>query len=110
MVLIHLQKLHPFGLIFIESMSSGTPVIGCKPGATEEIISDGETGFLINENDSTKLIEYVEKILDDPNRSVLMGTKGRERVQKNFELSLQFEKIRKVVQNHIKSKKSISDL
>tara|TARA_B100001146_G_scaffold193515_1_gene180139 strand:+ start:782 stop:1942 length:1161 start_codon:yes stop_codon:yes gene_type:complete len=110
MVLINLQKLHPFGLIFIESMSSGTPVIGCKPGATEEIISDGETGFLINENDSTKLIEYVEKILDDPNRSVLMGTKGRERVQKNFELSLQFEKIRKVVQNHIKSKKSISDL
>ena len=62
------------------------------------------------QNDSTKLIEYVEKILDDPNGSVLMGTKGRERVQKNFELSLQFEKIRKVVQNHIKSKKSISDL
>ena len=39
-----------------------------------------------------------------------MGTKGREREQKNFELSLQFEKIRKVIQSHIKSKKSISDL
>jgi len=104
MILIHLQKLHPFGLVFIESMSSGTPAIACKPGATEEIIKDGETGFLIYENDSEKLLEYVEKILDEPNRSISMGNKGRERVQKNFELSLQFEKIRKEILNHIDSK------
>jgi glycosyltransferase involved in cell wall biosynthesis len=36
----------PFGLVMIESMASGTPVIGMRMGSTEEIIVDGETGFL----------------------------------------------------------------
>ena len=102
-VLIHLQKIHPFGLVFIESMSCGTPVIACKPGATEEIINDGETGFLINEDDVNKLIENVEKFLDDPNMSIKMGIKGREKVKNNFELSLQLDKIRKIIVGYVKS-------
>jgi glycosyltransferase involved in cell wall biosynthesis len=110
MVLVHLQKIHPFGLVFIESMSSGTPVIACKPGATEEVIRDGETGFLIDENDSTKLIEYIERFLDDPNRSITMGSKGRDRVKNNFELSVQYEKIRKIILEHVTSKKPKMDL
>ncbi len=106
MVLIHLQKMHPFGLVFIESMASGTPGIACKPGATEEIITDGETGFLVDENDSIKLMECVEKFLDNPNISLTMGIKGRDRVKKNFELSSQFEKIRQIILNHVKIKKT----
>ncbi|MEH2044961.1 glycosyltransferase family 4 protein [Nostoc sp.] len=38
----------PFGLVMIESMASGTPVIAIKLGSTEEVISDGKTGFLCN--------------------------------------------------------------
>ena len=106
MVLVHLQKMHPFGLVFIESMASGTPAIACKPGATEEIITDGETGFLVNENDSINLMECVEKFLDNPNISLTMGIKGRNRVKKNFELSSQFEKIRQIILNHVEMKKT----
>jgi glycosyltransferase involved in cell wall biosynthesis len=106
MVLVHLQKMHPFGLVFIESMASGTPAIACKPGATEEIIIDGETGFLVNENDSIKLMECVEKFLDNPNISLTMGIKGRNIVKKNFELSSQFEKIRQIILNHVEMKKT----
>ena len=84
-VFVHLQKKHPFGLIFIESMSCGTPVIACKPGATEEIIDDGNTGFLINENDGVMLMKCVEKFLDNPELSISMGIKGRDIVRKNFE-------------------------
>lgn len=38
----------PFGLIFLESMACGTPVIAFARGAVPEIIKDGETGFIIN--------------------------------------------------------------
>lgn len=38
----------PFGLVMIESMASGTPVIAMKLGSTEEVISHGKTGFLCN--------------------------------------------------------------
>jgi glycosyltransferase involved in cell wall biosynthesis len=39
----------PFGLVMIESMASGTPVIAMKLGSTEEVISHGKTGFLCND-------------------------------------------------------------
>ncbi|MEH2391535.1 MAG: glycosyltransferase family 4 protein [Nostoc sp.] len=38
----------PFGLVMVESMASGTPVIAIKLGSTEEVISHGKTGFLCN--------------------------------------------------------------
>ncbi|MEH1941719.1 MAG: glycosyltransferase family 4 protein [Nostoc sp.] len=38
----------PFGLVMVESMASGTPVIAMKLGSTEEIVSQGKTGFLCN--------------------------------------------------------------
>ncbi|HEY9693200.1 MAG TPA: glycosyltransferase family 4 protein [Oculatellaceae cyanobacterium] len=37
----------PFGLVMIESMVSGTPVIAIEMGSTQEVIADGKTGFLI---------------------------------------------------------------
>jgi glycosyltransferase involved in cell wall biosynthesis len=41
----------PFGLVMVESMATGTPVIAYARGATKEIIKDGETGFLVNPSD-----------------------------------------------------------
>jgi glycosyltransferase involved in cell wall biosynthesis len=38
----------PFGLVMVESMASGTPVIAMRMGSTEEVITHGETGFLCN--------------------------------------------------------------
>ncbi|MEA5578749.1 glycosyltransferase family 4 protein [Anabaena sp. UHCC 0451] len=38
----------PFGLVMVESMAAGTPVIAMRMGSTPEVIADGETGFLCN--------------------------------------------------------------
>lgn len=38
----------PFGLVMIEALAAGTPVIACPEGAVPEIVRDGENGFLIN--------------------------------------------------------------
>ena len=37
-----------FGLVFLEAMEQGLPVIGGKVGGTAELINDGENGFLVN--------------------------------------------------------------
>lgn len=42
----------PFGLVMIESMAAGTPVIAFGRGAAPEIISDGQTGFLVADVDA----------------------------------------------------------
>ncbi|MEA5550529.1 glycosyltransferase family 4 protein [Anabaena cylindrica UHCC 0172] len=50
----------PFGLVMIESMAAGTPVIAMRMGSTPEIISDGETGFLCN--NTQECINAIDKI------------------------------------------------
>ena len=100
-IFIMLQRIQPFGLVFTEAMSCGTPVVACKPGGTEEIIEDGKTGFLIDEYDGEMLNKCIEKILDKPELSVSMGLKGRQKVKEEFESSKQYDKLRDLLQSWI---------
>jgi len=53
----------PFGLVTIESMAAGTPVIAMKRGSAPEIISDGLTGFLCNSvEECVNAIDKVTKL------------------------------------------------
>ena len=46
-LLVPIQWDEPFGIVFVEALAAGTPVITCARGATPEIIEDGVTGFFI---------------------------------------------------------------
>lgn len=50
----------PFGMVLIESMASGTPVIALGKGAVPEIVRDGETGFVVDSVDA--MVEAVGRI------------------------------------------------
>ena len=50
----------PFGLVMIESMATGTPVVAFNWGSVPEVIKDGKTGFVVN--DADKMIEAIEKV------------------------------------------------
>ncbi len=47
----------PFGLVAIESLACGTPVIGLASGALPEIIEDGISGFLVEKSTDQKIVE-----------------------------------------------------
>lgn len=51
------------GLVFLEAMASGTPVIGSNSGGIPEIIEDGVNGFLVEERDSKGLAEMINVVL-----------------------------------------------
>jgi glycosyltransferase involved in cell wall biosynthesis len=62
-VLFPSQWEEPFGLVMIEAMSCGTPVIGWQSGSVPEVIEDGETGYLVKTiSGMTKAIKHIEKI------------------------------------------------
>ena len=42
----------PFGLVLIESMACGTPIVAFARGSIPEVVIDGETGFIVNPSDS----------------------------------------------------------
>ena len=51
------------GLVFLEAMASGIPVIGSNSGGIPEIIKDGVNGFLVEERDSINLAKRINEIL-----------------------------------------------
>lgn len=53
----------PFGLVMVESMASGTPVIAMRMGSTPEVIADKQTGFLCNNiQECIEAIEQIERL------------------------------------------------
>jgi glycosyltransferase involved in cell wall biosynthesis len=58
--LFPIQWGEPFGLVLVESMACGTPVIACNRGAVPEIVVDGKTGFVVDSMDA--MIEAVSRI------------------------------------------------
>jgi glycosyltransferase involved in cell wall biosynthesis len=57
-----IQWAEPFGLVMIEALACGTPIVSCPNGAAPEIVDDGRTGFLCSEAGS--LVEAIQSIPD----------------------------------------------
>jgi phosphatidylinositol alpha-1,6-mannosyltransferase len=70
-----------FGLVFLEAMAYGKPVIGGAHGGTPDVIEDGVTGMLVPHGDAALLSNALVSLLADPARACEMGARGRERVQ-----------------------------
>jgi glycosyltransferase involved in cell wall biosynthesis len=64
-VLVVPSSYEGFGIVYLEGMSFGLPAIGTTAGAAPEIISDGETGFLINPDDSQELASRLTALSTD---------------------------------------------
>lgn len=56
----------PFGLVAVEAMATGTPVIAYRRGAAEEVIRHGETGFLVEPGESAHAAALVDDLYDIP--------------------------------------------
>ena len=56
------------GLVLLEAMAAGCPVVGANRGGIPDIVSDGENGCLYDPDDPTSLIGAVERLLGDPAR------------------------------------------
>jgi glycosyltransferase involved in cell wall biosynthesis len=76
----------PFGLVVIEAMASGKPVVATAPGGPSETVVDGETGFLVPPSDASAIAKALEELLADPAKRISMGDAGRRRAREVFSL------------------------
>ena len=68
----------PFGLVYLEALASGLPVITSKNAGAAEIIQDGITGYVVQEPEDVKaMAEKIESVLNDNSRLHLISTNAR---------------------------------
>jgi spore coat protein SA len=74
-----------FGLVNVEAMSCGVPVIATRAGGMKEIIRNGETGYLVNPSRvEPELRERLNQLLHDKQLRQKLGRRSRERVEQTF--------------------------
>lgn len=74
-----------FGLVNVEAMSTGIPVIATKAGGIKEIVVEGETGYLVSPNRiAEELSERMLKLLSDDELRRKMGMNSRTHVESEF--------------------------
>jgi hypothetical protein len=73
-----------FGLVFLEAMAHGKPVVGTTIGGIPEVVENGVTGVLVEPGDDGALAGAILDLLRDPGRRATMGRAGRDRWRRHF--------------------------
>lgn len=67
-----------FGLVVVEAMSLGRPVIASAVGGLPEVIADGETGLLVRAGSVSSLVAAMARLLNHPSERDAMGSRARD--------------------------------
>jgi glycosyltransferase involved in cell wall biosynthesis len=74
----------PFGIVGLEAMLHGLPVVASRVGGIPEWLRDGETGYLSEPGDPLDLSEKLRRILDDSAVADELGRNGHRHVRSNY--------------------------
>ena len=83
-VFVHAGSPEPFGLVNIEAMAAGLPVVAFAHGGLPEIVESDRTGLLVPPGDEDALADAVATLLADPARRAEMGRLAAERALLSF--------------------------
>ena len=90
-------RLEPFGIVFIEAMSSRLPVIASNVGAIPDFVQDGTTGFLTHPGDVQGIANALNALLSDPQKCQQFGEGGYKLAQTRYS----WNAVGAVVKKHI---------
>lgn len=95
-VLVALNHNEPFGLIPLEAMACGIPVIAIEEGGYKESIINNKTGFLISRNPN-QLYDKINLIINNEKLRSEMGKNARENILKNWTWDKSVKRFLKII-------------
>ncbi len=72
-VAVHASEREPWGLVVLEAMAAGRPLVAGAAGGPAEIVRDGVDGLLVPYGDEAALAERIRRLLDDPALAERLG-------------------------------------
>ena len=99
-IMVHASSSpEPFGLVIIEGMAAGKPVIATAKGGVLDIIEDGINGILVPCKDSKLMAKAIQKIYHDKKLSKKIGNAARKQIIEKFTIEHQVAAIEKVYES-----------
>lgn len=74
----------PFGLVALEGMACGKPVVASAVGGLREIVVDGETGLLVPPGNAAALANALLRVLGEPELAARLGAQGQRRARQVY--------------------------
>lgn len=78
------SHIEPFGLVILEAMASGIPVVATRSGGPQEIISDGKNGFLVPVRSARSIAEKIIYLLRNPDEAKRISKAAERAVEERF--------------------------
>jgi len=100
-LMIHPATVEPFGIVLLEGMRAGLPIVACRVGGIPEVIAEDETGLLVPPGDATALENAVIHLLDDREQMLNFGKAGRARWKSEFDYDLMLKRVENYFQSLI---------
>ena len=74
------SSIETFGLVAVEAMASGLPIVASQVGGITELIRDGVNGFSFKENDMATFVQHVQYLVEHPQSWEMLGWNARQTV------------------------------
>ena len=83
-VFVHTSRWEGFGIVLLEAMLAGLPIVATRVSAVPEIVVNEETGSLVAPGDARALAHALNSLLADPARAKAFGAAGLKRAELDF--------------------------
>lgn len=74
-------RVEPFGVVVVEALHAGLPIVASSVGAIPDMVANGENGYLVPPGDEGALAEALLKLMGDPDLQAGMGARSRQRAE-----------------------------
>ena len=86
-VFAHTSRWEGFGIVLLEAMLAGLPVVATRASAVPEVVVDGKTGVLVEPGDAAGVADALAGLLGDEARRRALGDAGRARALEEFSVA-----------------------